>query len=235
MGFLPFTTSRADVFRFSTLNTKLPVSSTDRLEMVRLWTSPLALIRKWLVGFSWIPFLIQVPGTLAWDSSTSKDAVSLSVVLMSVSPRLMLIFRAVGQQSTKDRHLSGMVSLSFTQWVWNQFNWLILATDPQTKPRFETAKFFHLLCEYTNIPSGKNECLFWRPDDNNLSFEGQCVNLDAVRVDQTSEDVPTAAQSPNFPLPTCTSVERAAFNSATRLQTAAWAAEAGGNPKISAS
>lgn len=92
---LPFTTSLADVFKCSTQNIKVPVSSTDRLEMVRLWTCPLALIRKWFVGLSWIPFLIQVPVTWGWESSTSKDAVSLSMVLMSVSPLLIVIFRAV--------------------------------------------------------------------------------------------------------------------------------------------
>lgn len=91
---LPFTVSLADVFIFSTQNVKLPVSSTDRLETVRLWTCPLALIRKWFVGLSWIPFLVQVPETLGWESSTSNDAVSLSVVLMSVSPLLIVIFRA---------------------------------------------------------------------------------------------------------------------------------------------
>lgn len=93
--YLPFTTSLADVFKCSTENVKVAVSSTDRLEIVRLWTCPLALIRKWLVGLSWIPFLIQVPVTWGWESSTSKDAVSLSVVLMSVSPLLIVIFRAV--------------------------------------------------------------------------------------------------------------------------------------------
>lgn len=92
---VPFTTSLADVFKCSTENVKVAVSSTDRLEIVRLWTCPLALIRKWLVGLSWIPFLIQVPVTWGWESSTSKDAVSLSVVLMSISSLLILIFRAV--------------------------------------------------------------------------------------------------------------------------------------------
>lgn len=92
--YLPFTTSLAEVFRFSMQNTKVPVSSTDRLEIVRLWTCPFALIRKWLVGLSLSPFLIHVPGTLGWDTSTSKEAVSLSVVLMSVSPLLIVIFRA---------------------------------------------------------------------------------------------------------------------------------------------
>lgn len=43
---LPFTTSLAHVFILSTVKVKVPVSSTDRLEMVRLWTGPLALIRK---------------------------------------------------------------------------------------------------------------------------------------------------------------------------------------------
>lgn len=33
--------------------------------------------------------------TWGWESSTSKDAVSLSMVLMSVSPLLIVIFRAV--------------------------------------------------------------------------------------------------------------------------------------------
>lgn len=42
-----------------------------------------------------MPFLVQVPGTLGWDSSTSKEAVSLSVVFMSVSSLLIVIFRAV--------------------------------------------------------------------------------------------------------------------------------------------
>lgn len=87
--------SLADVFKCCTQNVKVPVSSTDKLEMVRLWTFPLALIRKWFVGLSWIPFLIQVPETWGWESSTSKDAVSLSMVLMSVSPLLIVIFRAV--------------------------------------------------------------------------------------------------------------------------------------------
>lgn len=35
--------------------------------------------------------------TWGWESSTSKDAVSLSVVLMSVSPFLIVIFRAVNK------------------------------------------------------------------------------------------------------------------------------------------
>lgn len=95
LDYLPFTTSLADVFIFSTQNVKVPVSSTDRLEIVRLWTCPFALIRKWFVGFSWTAFLVHVPGTSGWESSTSKDAVSLSVVLMSVSPLLIVIFRAV--------------------------------------------------------------------------------------------------------------------------------------------
>lgn len=91
---IPFTMSLADVFKCCTQNVKVPVSSTDKLEMVRLWTFPFALIRKWFVGLSWIPFLIQVPETWGWESSTSKDAVSLSVILMSVSPLLIVIFRA---------------------------------------------------------------------------------------------------------------------------------------------
>lgn len=80
-------------------NVKVPVSSTDRLEMVRLCTCPLALMRKWLVGLSWIPFLIQVPVTWGWESSTSKVAVSLSVVSISVSPLLIVIFRAANKIS----------------------------------------------------------------------------------------------------------------------------------------
>lgn len=91
---LPFTTSRADVFWRSTQNMKVPVSSIDRFETVRLWTFPLALIRKWFVCLSWIPFLIHVPTTWGWESSTSKVAVSLSVVLISVRPLLIVIFRA---------------------------------------------------------------------------------------------------------------------------------------------
>lgn len=92
--YLPFTTSRADVFRRSTQNVMVPVSSIDRFEMVRLWTSPLALMRKWFVCLSWIPFLIHMPTTWGWESSTSKVAVSLSVVLTSVRPFLIVIFRA---------------------------------------------------------------------------------------------------------------------------------------------
>lgn len=93
-SYLPFTTSRADVFWCSTQNMKVPVSSIDRFEMVRLWTFPLALMRKWFVCLSWIPFLIHMPTTWGWESSTSKVAVSLSVVLISVRPLLIVIFRA---------------------------------------------------------------------------------------------------------------------------------------------
>lgn len=52
---------------------------------------------------------------------------------------------------------------------------------------------FSLILTQTIIPSGKQKqtkktlyCLFWRPDDNNLSFEGQGVNLDAMRGDPNS-------------------------------------------------
>lgn len=91
---LPFTTSREDVFKHSTQNVMVPVSSIDRFEMVRLWTTPLALMRKWFVCLSLIPFLIHTPTTWGWESSTSKVAVSLSMVVMSLRPFLIVIFRA---------------------------------------------------------------------------------------------------------------------------------------------
>lgn len=51
-----------------------------------------------------------MPGTLGWDSSTSKDAVSLSVVFMSVSSLLIVIFRAVKKisQLCKMKHKSNI-------------------------------------------------------------------------------------------------------------------------------
>jgi len=64
---------------------------------------------------------------------------------------------------------------SLVTWIWGFTQ----------KPAWKLPTFF----TYSNgraFPVEKKECLFWRPDDSNLSFEGQGVNLDAMRGDPNS-------------------------------------------------
>lgn len=58
------------------------------------------------------------------------------------------------------------------------------------KSQLWKCQHFSLILTQTVIPCGKQKqtkkalyCLFWRLDDNNHSFEGQGINLDAMRGD----------------------------------------------------
>lgn len=61
------------------------------------------------------------------------------------------------------------------------------------KSQLWKCQHFSLILTQTVIPCGKQKqtkkalyCLFWRLDDNNHSFEGQGINLDAMRGDPNS-------------------------------------------------
>lgn len=99
---LPLIVSLAVVRTPSAEKTIVPVSSSVRLDRVRPWTCPLVLTRHWLFGFTRMPSFCQIPSTSAWESSTSKEAVSLSKVSWSVRPLRMVILRA-GLEEMRER------------------------------------------------------------------------------------------------------------------------------------
>lgn len=92
--YLPLTVSLAVARTPSAENTMVPVSSSVRLDRVRLWIHPLVLTRHWLFGFTRMPSFCQTPSTSVWESSTSKVAVSRSKVSWSVRPLRIEILRA---------------------------------------------------------------------------------------------------------------------------------------------
>ena len=117
---IPFTCSRAEVLKPSDEKTMVPVSSRLRLDMVRPWTHPFMLTLQLLLGLMRRPSFCHTPSTSAWDSSTSKDAVSRSNVSMSfrlLRRKTFLATESRGQEKLAISTVSPWTEVILFGWV----------------------------------------------------------------------------------------------------------------------